>query len=229
MSGPDLSNPVLTHFYRATVAHADVWRQRMDATTNWAAATTAGMVTFAFTTPASPHFVLLVAVFFDGVFLIMESRRYQAYDRWRHQFHALNRYLIAPALEGREEATEDGFRAILANLSRTVPRLGLWRAMGYRIRRNYGYLFGLLLLAWGLKLQVHPEPASGWGEIIDRAVIGMLPAEAVLLGVAGLSMVGFGLTLMGHSEQMTDWEELGSPLGRLASWNPFGGSPGGPE
>lgn len=52
MAKPDLDNTTLTHFYRAVVGHADVWRQRMDATTNWAAATTAGMITFAFSTPA---------------------------------------------------------------------------------------------------------------------------------------------------------------------------------
>ena len=40
--GPDLSNPVFVHFYRAVVSHMDVWRQRMDATTNWAAAMTSG-------------------------------------------------------------------------------------------------------------------------------------------------------------------------------------------
>lgn len=223
---PDLGNPVLTHFYRAVVGHADVWRQRMDATTNWAAATTAGMITFAFSAPSSPHFVLLVAFFFDGVFLIMESRRYQAYDRWRRQFHALNRYLIAPALKGSDHASEQGFREILAHLSRTVPHLGLWRAMGYRMRRNYGYLFGVVLLAWGLKLQVHPAPAPGLGETLARANVGLLPASVVLTAAGVLFALGVALTLTGPSEQMRDWEEVGSPLGRLARWRPLGGGSG---
>ena len=50
----DSGHPVLVHFYRAVVSHADVWRQRMDATTNWAAATTAAMVTFAFGNASAP-------------------------------------------------------------------------------------------------------------------------------------------------------------------------------
>ena len=71
-TGPSpASNPLIAHFYRAVVSHADVWRQRMDATTNWAAATTAGMVTFAFGTPAAPHVVLLLAAAFDLIFLLM--------------------------------------------------------------------------------------------------------------------------------------------------------------
>ena len=88
---PDLTSGTLAHFYRAVVSHADVWRQRMDATTNWAAATTAAMVTFAFGDPAAPHVVLLLAMAFDAIYLVMESRRYQTYDLWRRRFRTLNR------------------------------------------------------------------------------------------------------------------------------------------
>src|SRR5690606_19527036 len=88
----DPSSAVVVHFYRAVVAHMDVWRQRMDATTNWAAATTAGMVTFSFGAPESPHFTLLLAAAFDVMFLLMESRRYQIFDLWRRRFRLLNRY-----------------------------------------------------------------------------------------------------------------------------------------
>ena len=221
MATPDLSNTTLTHFYRAVVGHADVWRQRMDATTNWAAATTAGMITFAFSTPTSPHFVLLVALFFDAVFLIMESRRYQAYDRWRRQFHALNRYLIAPALEGSDEVSESGYRQILDDLSRTVPHLSLWQAVGYRLRRNYGYLFGVVLLAWLLKLQVHPEPAANLAEALARADVGLVAADTVLVLAAAIVIGAVALILTGPSERMMDWQEIGSPWGRLANGGLF--------
>lgn len=220
MSGIDPTNTTLTHFYRAVVGHADVGRQRMDATTNWAAATTAGMITFAFTTPNSPHFVLLVAVAFDTVFLLMESRRYQRYDRWRRQFHALNRYLIAPALEGSETLSEPGFERILGDLSRTVPHLKLWEALGYRLRRNYGYLFAVALLSWGLKLQVHPTPAEDIMEALGRAEVGLIGAETVLASVLLFVVAAVVLGLAAPSERMIDWAEVGSPWGRLAnqSW-----------
>jgi len=91
---------VLIHFCRAVVVHADVWRQRMDATTNWAAATSAVMITFVFGSVNSPHFVLVLALAFDMVFLLMESRRYQVHDLWRRRVRAMDRYLIVPALVG---------------------------------------------------------------------------------------------------------------------------------
>lgn len=51
----DLTSRTLVHFYRAVVSHADVWRQRMDAAMNWAAAATAAIVTIAFGDRAAPH------------------------------------------------------------------------------------------------------------------------------------------------------------------------------
>ena len=73
---------VLVHFYRAAVVHADVWRRRLDATTNWAVVTTAAVVTFAFGEAQAPHFVLLMALLFGLFFLVMESLRYQIYHVW---------------------------------------------------------------------------------------------------------------------------------------------------
>jgi uncharacterized membrane protein len=133
MDAPDLSHPVFVHFYRAVVGHMDVWRQRMDATTNWAAATAAGMVTFTFGTASSPHFVLLLAFGFNCVFLLMESRRYQTFDLWRRRFRLLNRHMIVPVLEGEAGSTaeqQEGLRRVAEDLGRMVPHLPLAHAIG---------------------------------------------------------------------------------------------------
>ncbi len=235
---PEEPRTLLVHFYRAVVHHADVWRQRMDSTTNWAAATTAGMITFTFGTPDAPHFVLLLTLFFDGVFLLIESRRYQAYDRWRRQFHNLNRYLIAPWLVPGEEpeagaaedAIREGMRRIRRDLGRTVPHLGLFAAAGYRIRRNYAYLFTIVLMAWVLKLYTHPVPASGMVDALERAGIAGIPAEGVLGGVLAASLVGTLLAFLAPSEQMMDWQDIGAPWRRFRRGEaPGGGAPRAPS
>jgi uncharacterized membrane protein len=71
MSPLPARDQVFVHFYRSVVSHMDVWRQRMDATTNWAVATSAGMMTFTFTAPQAPHFIMLMALSFDAMFLFM--------------------------------------------------------------------------------------------------------------------------------------------------------------
>ena len=39
---------VMVHFYRGEIHRSTVWRQRLDATTNWAVLTTAGILSFSF-------------------------------------------------------------------------------------------------------------------------------------------------------------------------------------
>ena len=217
----DLSNPVFVHFYRAIVSHMDVWRQRMDATTNWAAATTAAMVTFSFGSVQSPHFVLLLALGFNGVFLLMESRRYQTFDLWRRRFRLLNRYMIAPVLTGGAAATpaeqREGLARVAEDLGRMVPHLDLSHAMGFRIRRNYAYLFGVGIFAWLLKLEVHPVPADSLGELIRRAAVGVIPGSAIFAVLAVVLTGMLSLALRAPSEQMLNWADIPSPLNRWIS------------
>lgn len=227
----DPSHPVLVHFYRAVVSHADVWRQRMDATTNWAAATTAGMVTFAFGDPSAPHLVLLLAIGFDVIFLLMESRRYQIYDLWRRRFRTLNQFFIAPVLDQQTprdaSAIDANLARVAADLGRTVPHLGLLDAVGYRIRRNYGYLLGAVILSWLAKLEMHPEPAVGASALLDRAAIGAVPGLVVASAVGVFVIACLALAVRAPSEQMLNWTTVPSPADRLLAssrrWVPGGG------
>ena len=215
----DPAHPVLVHFYRAVVSHADVWRQRMDATTNWAAATTAAMVTFAFGDPRAPHAVLLLAVGFDAIFLLMESRRYQMYDLWRRRFRTLNQYLVAPVLspDGGPDAQRirENLALVAEDLGRTVPHLGLADAVGYRIRRNYGYLLLAGLAALLVKLETHPEPGADWVEMLRRAGVGVAPGWSVVLGVAVFAFGCLTLAVRAPSERMLNWTTVPTPAEQL--------------
>lgn len=224
----------LVHFYRAVVGHMDVWRQRMDATTNWAAATAAGMITFAFGTPASPHFVLLLALAFQGVFLLMESRRYQTFDLWRRRFRTLNRHLVAPVLRDDPELSTEARTALAAlavELGRLVPQISLPAAAGYRIRRNYGYLFLVTLVAWILRLEVLAGADAGLARLVAEAAIGEVPGAIVLLGVLSAAAAGSLLAFLAPSERMLDWAAVPPPMTRWRRGPPRGGGardePGG--
>ena len=186
----------------------DVWRARMDATTNWAAATGAGMITFTFSTPAAPHYVLLLALVFQLVFLLMESRRYQTFDLWRRRFRMLNRAMIVPALgvAATEHADERELQALARDMGRTVPHLSLMHATGFRVRRNYGYLFAVTLLAWLLKLEVAPHPDGAWDALLRRAAIAFVPGPVVLMVVAASAAGLLGLAALAPTSDIVDWE-----------------------
>jgi uncharacterized membrane protein len=216
------SEQVLAHFYRAVVSHMDVWRQRMDATTNWAAATAAGMITFAFGNTAAPHFVLLLALVFQGMFLLMESRRYQRFDLWRRRFRTLNHYFVVPVLRAAPHepagAADEALAALSVDLGRTVPHLGLLSSAGYRIRRNYGYLFLVTLVAWGLRLQMLAGEDGGLRGVVAAAAIGGIPGGVVLAMVATAAVAGSLLALVAPSEKMIDWTTVPSALERWRPW-----------
>jgi uncharacterized membrane protein len=216
------SDPVLVHFYRAVVSHMDVWRLRMDATTNWAAITVAGMITFSFSTITAPHYVLLLALVFQFVFLLMESRRYQTFDLWRRRFRVLNRALIVPALdEGRSAESE--LQGLARDLGRSVPHLSLIDAAGYRIRRNYGYLFAVTLLAWILKLEVHPEAAGSASVLVRRAAIAFIPGWLMVVVVLGSVCMLLVVAALAPTHDMLDWETTTPRWRRLLGRTSQGG------
>lgn len=217
----DPRNPpqVLVHFYRASVQHADVWRQRLDATTNWAVITTAAVITFSFGSPRTEDFVVLVALVFDFFFLFMEARRYQMYNLWQRRIRVLHRFLIAPALvDGSElapETRERKLNELAVDLGRTTPALSLPAALGYRIRRNYGPLVTLVLLTWTLKLFVHPTPARSLAEYVGRAGVGLVPGPIIMFLVSLFFATLVYLAVRAPSEQMKEWRELPAPIDRI--------------
>lgn len=224
----DHRNPpgVLVHLYRAAVAHADIWRQRLDATTNWAVITTAAVLTFSFGNANSPHFSMLLALLFVLFFLFMESRRYQAYNLWQRRIRVLHRAIVVPALKDPADVDEELVNALLRKLADDFatwfPALPIWAALGYRIRRNYGPLITLILLTWLLKLYIHPRVAAHFPDYVSRAHVGLVPGGAVLIGVGAFFVALVLLALSAPSEQMKEWSSLPAPIERIkpGAWDP---------
>ncbi|MCG8466974.1 MAG: DUF2270 domain-containing protein [Gemmatimonadetes bacterium] len=217
----DHQNPsqVLVHLYRAAVGHGDIWRQRLDATTNWAVITTAAVLTFAFSNAATPHFVMLLALLFVLFFLLMETRRYQAYNLWQRRIRVLHRAIIVPALKEDDEVDHELVtllkRKLADDFATWVPAMPMWAAVGYRLRRNYGPLITLILFTWMLKLYIHPEAVANTQDFVQRASVGLAPGQFILAGVGVFFVMLVALALSAPSEQMKDWSSLPAPLERM--------------
>ena len=167
---------ILIHYYRAMVGRADVWRMRMDATSNWALGATAAVISFALGNPSTPHYVVHMAGLMTLGFLLLEARRLTFYHLWQQRVLRLEEGLIAPALAGRGEVNvaPELAESLGDQLGRTVPTMPLMKAAARRLRRVYLYLFGIQVFAWAVKLGSHPAPAESVREWVERAAAGPL-------------------------------------------------------
>ena len=75
----------MVHFFRAEVTRANVWRQRLDTTTNWAVVATGATLSIAFSQSNVHHSVILLNTLLVLWFLFIEARRYRYYELWSYR------------------------------------------------------------------------------------------------------------------------------------------------
>jgi len=178
------------------VGRADIWRTRMDTTTNWAIVATAAVISFSLGNASVPHYVVFIAPLLTASFLMLEARRLTFYHLWQGRVLLLEEGLIRPALSPDPAGGHlDLGQALADHLGRTAPSMPLSKALARRLRRVYVYLFGIQLLAWGFKLSNQPAPASSLAELVTRARVGVLPGGLVVGLVGAVFLAALGLAL----------------------------------
>ena len=175
-------NTAMVHFYRGEIQRSNTWRNRLDTTTNWAVITAAGTLSFAFSSTANPHFVILINTVLIAFFLLMEARRYRYYEIWSSRVRVIETgyfaQMLAPEGTVADEAWAEHLASDLLTPNFTISE---WEAIGRRLRRNYLWIFALLALSWNLKVYLHPEPARSFEVFVERATIGVVPGSIVLM------------------------------------------------
>ncbi|MEO1084894.1 MAG: DUF2270 domain-containing protein [Acidobacteriota bacterium] len=225
LEGEPLTRPeyltVMVHFYRAEVGRSTLWRSRLDATTNWAVLTSAGMLSFVFASPASTHILVLLSNLIIMAFLIIEGRRYRYFEVYRARVRmleenfllpVLTRHLVSPMERWREELAQD----------LDAPRFKCSRlqAIGFRLRRNYVLIFGVLLGAWWVKLGMHPTLAESFTEVFERAHVGHF-SPWLIFGVGlifYLSLVVLFILGLGIHGDAGPADEVEGITGSLSDW-----------
>lgn len=180
---PSEFNTALVHLYRGEVSRANTWRTRLDGTTNWAVLTTGATLSFAFSSPGNSHVMILLNSLLIGFFLYIEARRYRYYDLWRARIRLMETDFFADLLvNSAPDGDSDNWRDLLAaDLLQPHFTIGMWEAMGRRLRRNYSWIFAVLVLSWIIKIAIHPTRSTDMATLLNRAAIGPLPGMVVLL------------------------------------------------
>jgi len=179
----------LAHLYRGEVYRSTIWRTRLDNTTNWAVVILGIALSVTFSSREASPLPLLLAGVLSIVFLIFEARRYRYFNVWRARARWLERNFYAPMLRGEELKADNHWTKVLAN-DYCEPRhhISLARAIGRRLRRNYIWILGIQTIAYYGKIAIHPVPVSSLPELVQRASLGPIPGELMLL--AGILFTG---------------------------------------
>ena len=88
----------MVHFFRAEVQRANLWRQRLDTTTNWAVVSTGATLSVAFSQPDIHHGIIILNTLLVIWFLFIETRRYRYYELWSYRVRLMETDFYAAML-----------------------------------------------------------------------------------------------------------------------------------
>lgn len=166
----------MAHLYCGEIHRMNFWRERLDRTTNWAVLVISAIITWAFSRPDTPHYMLLMGVATLSVFLLIEARRYRGYDIWRSRVRKLQENVFAYGLDPSAGLPDREWRETLSEDYRNPTlKISTEEAIAHRLRRVYLPLFTVLLAAWLARITAFsPEP------LMRSAAVGMVPGTVVI-------------------------------------------------
>ncbi len=181
----------LAHYHRAEMGRMAGWRDRIDRTTNWAITGVAAMLSLSLSTPTAHHGVLLFAIVLVQLLLLIEARRYRFFDVYRSRVRRMEKNYFAQILAPLPDQDSNWARLLGQDLRKPKFIISTRAAMSRRLKRNYIWMFLILLLAWVLKIStprlqdgaaVH-DVAESLHEIVLNAEFGPLPGWLVMIAV----------------------------------------------
>jgi uncharacterized membrane protein len=146
----------MSHFYRGEIGRIMQWRARLDNTTNWAITTTSTIFTVAFSLKEVPHIIFLFNLAIISIMLWIEARRYRFYDAFRARVRMLEAHFLVPVVMQKTNLLQGDWRKLLSeDLLIPTFKISAFEAVGRRLKRNYVFLFGIILCAWITKIFLH--------------------------------------------------------------------------
>lgn len=183
----------VAHFHRAEIGRMAGWRDRVDRTSNWAITVVAAMLSLSLSSPTAHQGVLLFAMLLVLLLLWIEARRYRFFDVYRTRVRRLERHYFSQIFAPEPQPDNDWVRMLGEDLRKPQFLITHRTAMSRRLRRNYIWMFLILLLAWGLKIATPKLQQEGvdldlvrsFRDIFENAALGPVPGWIVVIVVAG--------------------------------------------
>src|SRR5919206_2755412 len=183
----------MSHFYRGELGRIMVWRQRLDITTNWAITSSTAIITIAFSNRDVPHIIFFFNLAIVWVMLWIEARRYRFYDAFRARIRMLEAHFLVPmVMENRDLLQGEWKKLVCEDLILPRFKISKLEAVGRRLKRNYVFIFILIMVAWLTKVFLHaPMAMDGIGSFYRAFRVGHIPSWliAFIFGGTFISVV----------------------------------------
>ncbi|MBE0672610.1 MAG: DUF2270 domain-containing protein [Anaerolineales bacterium] len=170
----------MVHLFRAEIQRANVWRQRLDTTTNWAVVSAGATLSIAFSQPNVHHGVIILNTLLTTWFLFIEARRYRYYELWSYRIRLMETDFYAAMLVPPFHPSPEWAESLAENLLSPSFPISMWEAFGRRLRRNYLWIFCMLGASWLAKSYLFPTPAETLSEFILRGAVGPIPGQIMI-------------------------------------------------
>lgn len=171
----------MVHLFRAEIQRANVWRQRLDTTTNWAVVATGATLSIAFSQATVHHGIIILNTLLVLWFLFIEARRYRYYELWSYRVRLMETDFYAAMLVPPFHPSPEWAESLAENLLTPSFPISMWEAFGRRLRRNYFWIFLILYASWAAKIWLFPEPATSLGEFVERSAVGPVPGGIMII------------------------------------------------
>lgn len=191
----------MVHFFRAEVQRANVWRQRLDTTTNWAVVATGATLSVAFSQPDIHHSIIILNTLLVTWFLFIEARRYRYYELWSYRVRLMETDFYAAMLVPPFHPSPEWAESLAENLLSPRFPISMLEAFGRRLRRNYFWILLILYAAWIAKIWLFPDAPADIQEFMERASVGPFQGEVMIL--LGFGYYGVLLFLALYTIRMT--------------------------
>jgi uncharacterized membrane protein len=201
----------MSHFHRAEIARMAGWRDRLDLTSNWAITVVAAMLSVSLSTASAHHGVLIFAMLLVLLLLTIEARRYRFFDVYRTRVRQLERNYFGQIFAPREDASVNWLQLLGDGLRKPQFLISHREAFSRRLRRNYLFMYAILLLAWILKISTPSLQAEGetgfqlihsFSEAVNNAALGPLPGWLVVPLVAAFHVGLLYVAFFTHEEDV---------------------------
>ena len=171
----------MSHFYRGEVGRIMVWRQRLDLTTTWAITSTTTIITVAFSFRDIPHLIFFFNLIIVWMMLWIEARRYRFYDAFRGRVRMIeSHFLVAMVARNPSLLGGDWQKLVCEDLILPSFKISKLEAVGRRLKRNYVFIFAIIIVAWMTKIFMHASPAiNSWSAFYKALAVGELPGWLV--------------------------------------------------